>query len=345
MNFAPARIISRQPGGANDSLDVEPFHSFIAVDFLHVADEDGIIEPQPWAKIAQRLRNFADEQTQLDAQWGGVLFPQVFAIALLPVFMHIVPIGDLASLRDALQHAPRRHFLAAADGTQTSRPQSFQPQSLQLARQRNKAALAARQKRDERLHRGRTLPGDAFGLALPTLLQQRLDTPLAGGVDSILNALSRRVRQRLDAAFDFLIFQRGITQDRFHVPRFEPVQLAGQPEIDPRLRSMTAMKLRAPLFPSGQQRSAFSLSAGQQRRESGRISLCGIEPVFLDVFDDACRLFAANAEQIGQLAARDTLLFAQLPHTRAKLVGQSGELTLLLTTPQPFQRPYFLLRA
>src|SRR5579883_3512848 len=238
--------------------------------------------------------------------------------------MHVVPIRNLTRPRDAFQHAPGGHFLAMTYRTQTGRPQTYQSQPFKLARERNQAALAASQKRDERLHRRRTLPGDSLFLALLPLVQQCLDAALSGRVDGVQDALLGRAQKGLYSALDFLIFQRGIAQYRFHVARFESIQLACQPEIDARLRSMTAMKLATALPPSRQQRGDFPLVAGQQRGDSSGVGLRRIKPIFLDVFDDPRRLLTADAEQIGQFPTRDAVLLAQLSQPRAELVGQPG---------------------
>src|SRR5262249_33945950 len=143
MDFAPARILISQTGGPDDSLDVEPLHRVIAVDLLQIADENRIIKTQPGTEIAQRLRHHPDQQAQLDAQWRRTAFPQLLPIALLPVVAEVVAIRHLTGPGDALQHAPGRHFLTAADGAQPSRPQSLHTQAFQMARQGNESTLAA----------------------------------------------------------------------------------------------------------------------------------------------------------------------------------------------------------
>src|SRR5438105_371492 len=89
MNLAPALAIGRQPGGAQNALDVKPFERLIAVDALQIANEHGVIEAEPRAEFAQRRRALGNQQAQLDAQGRAEFLLQLLAVAFLPVLLHL----------------------------------------------------------------------------------------------------------------------------------------------------------------------------------------------------------------------------------------------------------------
>src|SRR5437762_10727506 len=94
------------------------------------------------------------------------------------------------------------------------------------------------------------------------------------------------------------------------------------------------MELLAPLLPPLQQSGPLGRIVRQDRGEAGGVGLGRIEAVFLDVFDDARRLLAADAEQVRQLTSGDASLLAEFLHARAEAVA-IDLLVLLLFTAYP----------